>query len=200
MRNSSTPSRMTDALAIRTALCRLAPVLLFVFLGTDCASLNLQKPTASVSGMAVQDLNPQGFTMNFNVDVSNPNSVALPLGQADYKVNVSGADLVNGSAQPGGSLPARGTRSFVLPVAVSFENLLNAGQAIRASGGDMPYDLSGGLTFNSGVPVLGPLRVPLDFHGTLPLAQFLKDPKILLQSDTARKLAALLLRSRMSGQ
>ena len=71
---------------------------------------------------------------------------ALPLAAADYKLGLGGVNVLDGKAKPAGSVPANGSRSVTLPVSVTYENLLSAEQAIRAGGGDVPYDLDGGLS------------------------------------------------------
>ena len=143
--------------------------------------------------MSIQGVSAQGFTMNFDVNVTNPNSMALPLAAADYKLGVSGANLLDGKVKPEGSLPANGSRMIGLPVTVTFENLLVAEKAIQTGGGNIPYDLSGGLSFDTGTPLLGQLRVPLSYSGTLALRDILKDPKALFGSDAAKKLAGMVL-------
>ena len=80
-----------------------------------------------------------------------------------------------------------------MPVTVAFEDLLRAEQAIKAGGGDVPYDLSGGLSFDTGNPLTGSVRVPLRHSGTLPLRHVLSDPEALLRSEAARRLAAEVL-------
>ena len=174
-------------------MLRKASLLLFVTLLPGCATLDLKKPTASVNGMTVGEVDPNGFTMNFDVTVDNPNRIALPLADADYELGVGGTRLLDGEARPGGSLPASGSRRVTLPVTVTFENLLSAEQAIRDGGGDVPYDLRAGLSFDTGNPLAGTLRVPLRHSGTLPLRRVLSDPRALLRSEAARRLAAEVL-------
>src|SRR4029079_19741492 len=120
-----------------------------------CSSLNVQKPTATVAAVAVQNVNASGFTMSFDVDVANPNSAALPLTGADYKVGLSGTNVVEGKANPEGSIPAGGSKRVTLPVTLTYENLLAAEQAIVKSGGNVPYTLDAGLSLNSGMPLIG---------------------------------------------
>ena len=159
-----------------------------------CSSLtNLRRPTASVAGMSVGNVDAQGFTMNFDVNLNNPNSVALPLATADYKLGLGGVQVLDGKARPAGTLPANGSRSVTLPVSVTYEHLLSAEQSIRAGNGDVPYDLDAGLSFDTGNPLFGTLRVPLRHSGILPLRQVLSDPQALLRSEAARRLAAEVL-------
>ena len=161
---------------------------------TGCSSLtNLQRPSAAVTGMNLGEVDERGFTMNFDVNLSNPNSVALPLAAADYKLGLGGVQVLDGKAKPAGSVPANGSRVVMLPVSVTFDHLLSAEQAIRASGGDVPYDLDAGLSFDTGNPLFGSLRVPLRHSGTLPLKQVLSDPQALLRNPAARRLATEVL-------
>lgn len=150
----------------------------------------IQRPTASFKSMFVGDVTAQGLTMKFNLDLANPNAMALPLSDADYRLALGGVQVLEGKATPAGSIPANGTLPVVLPVTLTYENLLAAQDAIRKGGGDVPYTLDGGLSVGGGNALLGQsVRVPLQFTGTLPLKQVLNDPRLLLQSAAARKLA-----------
>jgi len=136
-----------------------------------------------------------GFTMNFSVDLKNPNTMALPLTAADYKLGLAGMNVLDGKAKPEGSIPAGGSKSIVLPVTMTYENLLAAEQGIIKSGGNVPYVLDGGLSLNTGTPLLGNIRVPLQYNGTLPLKEILNDPQAVMQNPAAQKLAKELLGS-----
>jgi LEA14-like dessication related protein len=162
-------------------------------LATGCTT-ELKRPTASVREMTVGDVTPQGFIMNFEVDVENPNPVALPVADVDYQLRLVGRDFLDGEANPDASIPANGSMPVTLPVHVTFENLLAISDGIRKSGGDVPYELEAGLEFGGGMPLLSePVRVPVRFTGTLPMRQLLKDPTVLLRSSTARELAQQVL-------
>ena len=163
------------------------------FFAVGCAGLNVQKPTAAVTGMAVKGVDANGFTMNFNVDLKNPNTMALPLTAADYKLGLAGMNVLDGKAKPEGSIPAGGSKSIVLPVTMTYENLLAAEQGIVKSGGNVPYVLDGGLSLNTGTPMLGDIRVPLQYNGTLPLKEILNNPQAVMQNPAAQKLAKELL-------
>lgn len=134
-------------------------------IGVGCAAMNVQKPTAAVTGMAVKGVDANGFTLNFDVEIHNPNSMALPLAAADYKLGLGGVDVVEGKARPQGSIPAGSSKSVALPVTLTYENLLAAERSIVKSGGNVPYALDAGLSIDTGSPLLGKLRVPLQYQG-----------------------------------
>ena len=170
-------------------------IVMLSFVGLGCSSLSIAKPTASIKGMSVKDINTTGFTMNFDVDVANPNTVELPLSNADYKLSLGGVKVVDGKAKPGGVIPAKGSQAVAVPVTLTYENLLAAKNAIVKSGGNIEYALDGGLSVDTGNSLFGSLRVPLQYSGTLPLKDILNNPSILLQSPAAQKIAKEILGS-----
>jgi LEA14-like dessication related protein len=158
-----------------------------------CSAL-VQKPTVTLQSAAIDHASPAGVVVNFDLNVSNPNGFAIPVTRAQYKLALGGVTVIDDKATPEGSVPANGALPVRLPVTLTFESLLNAGQAIRQSGGNVPYDFDGSLDFGS-PKYLGTatLSAPVHFTGTLPLRQILKDPQVLLQSPAARKLAEQVL-------
>ena len=174
-------------------MLRTSCLIIVCAVGVGCSAMNVQKPTAAITGMTVQDVNVSGFTMNFGVDLKNPNTMALPLTAADYKLGLSGMNIVEGKAKPEGSIPAGGSKHVTLPVTLTYENLLAAEEGIMKSGGNVPYSLDAGLSLNSGMPMLGNLRVPIQYNGTLPLKDILNNPQAVMQNPAAQKLAKELV-------
>ncbi len=162
-----------------------------------CAGLNLKQPTASLHSLNVGNLTPDGVTLNFNVDVQNPNAIDIPAATADYRLGLSGVEVLNDKAAPDGKVPANGATTVLLPVHLSFEKMLAAEQAIAKSGGNVPYDLVGAIGFDTNkIPLMPKLSVPVHFSGTLPLRNALKsamtDPRFL-ESPAARKIIESLI-------
>lgn len=158
-------------------------------LSLACSSV--QQPSASLNSAEVGELTAEGFTVNFDLGLRNPNAFELPLTDANYALSLGGVKLIDDKASPGGSIPAGGTSNVVLPVRLSFDSLLKARRAIAAGGGDVPYEFDGALGFaaSGGLASLGvPNRIPLRFSGTLPLRRILSDPQTLLNSPAARRL------------
>jgi LEA14-like dessication related protein len=173
---------------IRTSLL-LIPMLLT----GGCGSV--QRPTASFRTMSISDVSPRGFVMNVEVDVANPNSIALPLTNVDYGVLLGGVRVVDGGKiKPEASIPANGRSTITIPVPLTFENLLSAEESIRKGGGDVGYALDAGLNFDTGLPVIGVQRVPLQHEGTLKVKELLqKNWSIILTSPAAKELAQKVL-------
>jgi LEA14-like dessication related protein len=173
----------------RLASGPLPVCLLILLLGSGCSSV--QTPTATFRNASLQNVNAQGFTLNFDIDLKNPNGFAVPLSTADYQLALAGVKVLEGKAKPEGTIPANGTLPIKLPVNLTFENLMAAEKAIVAGKGDVAYTLDGGLSVTSSSPLMlgqSP-RVPLKYEGTLKLREVLADPMIALQNPTVRRLA-----------
>lgn len=175
---------------------RLAVILGACWAMAGCAAMNVQKPTASLTGMDMGEVTPEGFTMNFLVDVSNPNAVELPVKGAEYELGLAGVKVLSDNAKLDKGLAANSSTSVTMPVMVKFEDLLKAKDAIIKSGGNVPFALNGALKFNgpSWVPGAG-VSVPVQYSGTLPVKRILDNPQALMQSPAARQLAQQLMGS-----
>jgi LEA14-like dessication related protein len=174
------------------------PVILpLVLISLACSSV--KQPTATFKGVNVTELTPQGFALAFDLNVQNPNPVALPVSGANYKLGFGGVNVLEGKAKPNATLPANGNTDVRLPVTVTFDNLLAAEKAIVSGGGNLPYSLTGDVSFDAGSggnvlsKALGQSpTIPLKYEGTLDVKKLLTDPKVL-ESPAAKKLAAQLL-------
>ena len=177
----------------------LLPLLM---LSTVGCGTPLKSPTATLNYMNVTDVTPKGFTMTFDMNVENPNSVPLPLSQADYALALGGTKVMEGKAAPSGTIPADGALPVKLPVTISYENLLAAEKAIAGGGGKVPYALTGSLGATASAAsgrALGGLlgaqtvSVPLKYQGQLDVKELLRNPQALMESPAAKKLAADLV-------
>ncbi len=173
-----------------------ASLLIGCLFGTGCSTL-IQQPTATFKSADVRNPAVDGVTVDFHVDVANPNPVSVPLSGAQYKLALGGTQVVDNKLETKSDLPAKGTLPLTIPVTLSFENILAAEKAISGSGGDVPYSFAGTLDFtpSGAAGLIGPIHVPLKFDGTLPLGKVVKDPSLLLKSPAAKKLAEKLFGS-----
>lgn len=159
-----------------------------------CAATNVQRPTATFQSVNLGEVTPDGFRMNFVMNVDNPNSVALPVSTADYQLGVAGVRVISDETTLDKGLAANSTTPVTVPVMVRFDDLLKARTALVKSGGDVPFEFSGNLQFRGMGWLPGQdVKVPLQYKGTLPLKRVLSDPEALLQSPAARELAQQIL-------
>jgi LEA14-like dessication related protein len=178
---------------------------LLALFGTGCSALGVQKPSASIRSANIQNVTAEGLAVNFDLDVSNPNTVEIPLSKADYKLALGGVQVLDDSAKPEKSIPAKGSAPVTLPVRLNFKQLLQAQQAITKSGGNVPIAFDGALEFTApgGMSLGGPIRVPVKYSGTLPIKDALqavaKDPSVLANPDAMKLIQSILTKGLLDG-
>ena len=152
-------------MSMKLGLLQVSLVALLSLLG-GCGLLE-QKPTARIVGMSLQDVNLQDATVAFDVEVSNPYAVPLPMVNVDYALaRQGGASFLTGEAPLQGTVPAGGSRRVTIPARVVYSQLLNVLQNVRP-GQVLPYAAEMGLSLDA--PAVGALRVPLRKEGNLPI-------------------------------
>jgi LEA14-like dessication related protein len=124
------------------------------------------KPSARVTGAQLQNLTLEQVGLVFDVEVSNPYSVALPLLETGYAIDSGGQQIVAGRVQPGGSIPAQGVASVKVPATIRFKSLLAALKGVRP-GAVVPYTARIDLAVDA--PVVGRTTVPLTRSGEVPV-------------------------------
>lgn len=150
---------------------RCLPILLGLALLPGCALLqsllgSTQQPSAKVTDVRISELSLSELTLVFDVAITNPYTVPLPLVNIDYAVASQGKPFLQGQAALQGDVPAGQTKTVSLPAKVVFVELLKLLQSVRP-GAIIPYHGTLGLSVNA--PVLGALRLPLEKDGTLPV-------------------------------
>ena len=126
----------------------------------------MEKPSARIAGVKIEDVSVTDATMLFDVNVSNPYSVPLPLSNIDYALASRGQQFLTGKADVQGTVPARGSKSLGVPIKINYLKLIRAVKGARP-GAKIPYKADLGLSVDA--PVAGPLRVPMSKDGELAL-------------------------------
>jgi len=129
---------------------------------TGCGMM--EKPSASITGVKLQNVKLTDATMLFDVKVDNPYTVPLPMSNVDYALSSQGQQFLAGKADVQGTVPAAGSKTLGVPVRISFLELINVVKGARP-GATIPYRAEMGLSVDA--PVLGRLRVPMSKEGEL---------------------------------
>src|SRR3954470_16766634 len=85
-------------------------------ISTGCSSL--QRPTTSLRSASLGDVTPEGVGVNFDVAISNPNAVSIPLTKTGYQLSFGKAKVLDGKLDAVTSIPANGTQTLKVPVHV----------------------------------------------------------------------------------
>ncbi|MCG8067373.1 MAG: LEA type 2 family protein, partial [Candidatus Thiodiazotropha taylori] len=128
--------------------------------------MNGIQPTGEVKGVKLSGLDLRGIDLLFDVEVDNPNPVAISLDGLDYDLKLLNRSFLKGQQSMGMSLAADGKSQVKLPVRMEFERLLEHYSEL-SNRDDVPYQLDLGLGID--VPLLGRVRLPMSYQGRLPV-------------------------------
>ena len=142
------------------------------------------KPEARLLGAGIRNLRLQSLDLVFDIEVSNPYGVSLPLVDVNYTVGSRGKQLLSGSIKPSGSVPANGTSLVQLPARLDLAALLKTLPGVQP-GAVIPYDAKINVVVDA--PLVGELNLPLKRSGEVPVPTV---PEISLVSFDISELGA----------
>lgn len=126
----------------------------------------MEKPSVKVAGVSMGDTSLKATTIIFDVEVTNPYTVPLPLSGADYALSTGGQQFLKGQADIQGTIPAGESKVLPLPVEVRYADVFAAAKSVRGQR-EIPYTADLGLMLDT--PLTGTLRMPVQKEGTLAL-------------------------------
>lgn len=145
-------------------------IVLVTFFLTSCETmnqvLNLQKPTARMTGLKFENVMLDSATLLFDIEVDNPYPIALPLTNLDYNLSSGAEPFLNGNAKLQTTVPAKSKKIISLPANINYLDMLKALKGMRP-GSKIPYKADLGLSVDA--PALGLMRLPLKKEGEIVL-------------------------------
>jgi LEA14-like dessication related protein len=130
-------------------------------------TMDVRKPTASVTGVSIESLSTESLTLLVDVKVNNPNTFALKTAGVDLDLLVNKRKVAKIN-QPDSSvsLPAKGSNSMRFPVTLMFDQILKSVGDLTDKD-ELNYVVEGTVAIN--LPVLGDFDMSVDFAGVLPI-------------------------------
>ncbi len=168
----------------------LGGMLLFLsFFLAGCGSMDAVKqaagikdPTVSIAGVNIARLTADGMTLQFTLDVENPNPIPLNLAGFDYALMLDGKQLMAGEKRDKIRIKARGDSRVTVPVSLKFADLSRL-----VSGGlkkeNLDYELKTAALVD--LPVVGVKKFPASQKGSFPVP---KVPDISLTGIDVKNL------------
>ncbi|MBI1336782.1 MAG: hypothetical protein GC164_07460 [Phycisphaera sp.] len=151
-------------------ISRAAPCIVLICLLTGCSTVQSlmqgNKPSVSLSNVSLANLSLDGVDLVFDVKVSNPYDVPLPITDLGYSISSGGTAFLSGNAASSGTVPAMGSKVIRVPAGVKFTQLMNALSGVKP-GSVVPYDAKLDLSVNA--PAVGKITLPLSKSGSLPV-------------------------------
>lgn len=151
----------------------------------------VDKPGVRLAGVRPGDLSLDGITLNFDLDISNPYTVPLPVAAMDFALASGGSRFLDGTSETQGVIPARGSRILPLACRLGFAETLKVLPSLRP-GALFPYDAEVGVSVDA--PGLGRLRLPVSHQGNLPIPAVpeIALPNLQLTDISLTRVAAVL--------
>ena len=160
---------------------KVACLLMLLTILTGCTML-VKEPTVTVRDLNVVSLDGGGAGMELWLTVQNPNPYEVRLLGYSYDLKVLGFPLAKGGARDEIKFPAGAATDLLIPVKVSFGDLLEIFKR-RPDPAKIPYALLAGLDLET---PLGQLTVPVRKSGTYAV------PKQYRPASILNKLSDLL--------
>jgi LEA14-like dessication related protein len=150
---------------------------------TACA-MTVQHPTVKIKDVRFAGLDGSRVSLDFLLDVNNPNSFDLPLKGYTYDVQLMALPLARGESKSCLSFPGKTSTDVLIPVKISYANLL---QIIKRNPRmkEIPYQLNANLSLGT---QFGAITVPVKKGGIVSI------PKQYQPDGLLRKFGDLLNR------
>lgn len=162
-------------------------LLLSVFLTTGCSFLEKSgawvKPEVKVVNQRLVGLNLNKAMLEVELEVNNPNRYPIMLGALDFQLDLQGAKILAGQQPQGNQLAAGKSQLIVLPLEIEFAELATFVTNLSDLK-VLAYAVGGGMTFD--IPVAGPMRVPYQVAGEIPIPRM---PKFKLAGVQQKRLS-----------
>jgi LEA14-like dessication related protein len=160
----------------------------FVFIiGISCSVLqdlaSIKKPSLSVSDVKISEISLQDLELTFDVDVDNPNAVAINLASYDFDFLIDQNSFVKGSQPLSTEIGSSGNSTIQIPVKFTFKELYQTFSSIQDKD-ETAYNFDASIGVS--LPVLGLTEIPISKSGTFPVV---KTPSISASKLTVKNLS-----------
>lgn len=167
---------LTTALALGCAGCKTLDGLF---------RKSVKEPQVRFVQLHLRDLSLESVTMDFEMEIDNPNPVGVTLERLDYDLAIDGKRFVSGESDRKLRVAAQGSEPVRLPLTLTFAELAEGVALLLSDRDTVPYRL--GVGFGVMTPV-GEVRIPIRNEGDVPL------PKLPEVSFGDIRLAQMSLR------
>ena len=123
-------------------------------------------PTVSLQKVRVDRLNLASADIVADIEIDNPNAFDLGLKNFNYKLDINQQTWGQGTGSTPNSIPKKSTGKIRIPLTL---NLMTMGKSVyQLLNGDqrLNYQLSGGITIDTGLDFLRAYKMPLNISGT----------------------------------
>ncbi|XP_076915113.1 desiccation protectant protein Lea14 homolog [Bidens hawaiensis] len=127
---------------------------------------SMAKPEATVTEVDLKSIALGSVTYNAKVNVSNPYSAPIPIGEIRYVLKSSGIEIATGKIPDPGSLKASGDTLLDVEIKVPHSVLVSLVKDIAVDW-DIDYELQVNLVVD--LPLIGDISIPVSSKGEIKL-------------------------------
>jgi LEA14-like dessication related protein len=144
----------------------LSIIVLLMVIAFGCATLpGLSQPEIKAIHPRITGIDFQGVNLDFDVDVNNPYFVPIRTPRFRYGLDVEGSKFFESETTTGIDLPAHGVGTAVLPVRLTYADLLRSYRSLSGAP-EADYKLYGALMLSA----LGQnFELPVSHQGKFPI-------------------------------
>ena len=137
-------------------------------------------PTAQIEQVRLTALSFAEAELTADIRINNPNPLGVRFSEFSYQLDVAGSPLVSGVQPEGLEIAANGSALVSFPISLVFSEAREVVQRTTNSQ-DVAYRVAVSAVVD--VPVLGPITIPLEQDGTVPVPQIPQVQLSRLQVD-----------------
>jgi LEA14-like dessication related protein len=158
-----------------------AAFILLAAFASGCQSLDdalksAPKPDARIVGADLRNLSLKGLDLVFDIEITNPYGVKLPIVNLNYVVGSGDRQLLEGGVNTLATVPANGSSVIQVPARLDFTAVIETLSNV-SPGSILPYHAE--FTVAVGAPLIGSINLPLKHEGEIPIPAL---PEIRLAS------------------
>ncbi len=143
---------------VSRSLCGAAVLVLGAISTSGCESLvrEIQAPEVELVGLQFKGVELSRQSFQVSLDVTNPNSIPLPISAFTYQIALAGGAFADGASAEGFTLPANGMERVRIDVSTDLLGALSRiTSVLQGSASAMDYEISGDLEV--GLPLIKPI-------------------------------------------
>ena len=131
-----------------------------------CASLNklVSPPSVKVDAVKIASLSFDDITLNFDLNIANPNPFGVQLNGYDYSIAIAGQNFLTGQESRVINIAGSGASLVAIPLTINFQKLYSLIQSTQALD-SLSYQLQGHLQPGG---LLAGFNIPFSTKGSFP--------------------------------
>ncbi|MEQ9090834.1 MAG: LEA type 2 family protein [Balneola sp.] len=162
-------------------------ITLYATFNTNCSALkdlaSIKKPDLSVNDVRISDASLSDLELTFDIEVDNPNAVAVNLTSYNYDFLISDRTFVSGDQALSTEILSSNKSIVQIPVRFTYDELFKTFSDIRNQD-ETKYELKSVIGVD--LPILGFTEIPLEKSGEIPV---IKTPKVSLSRLSVKNLS-----------